>query len=381
MRFTKYKYDVFISHAVEDKLPIANELCQRLEEAGLRVWYSGFELRPGDNIEETIRKGLRRCRYAVVIFSQKYLEKNWPMKEYYMSLAQEHEGRKVILPVLFDVTVDDLIRRDINMADKFCIPYSRGLDYVVSRLLEVIKGVKPLKKVNQPPTFLRRITTRMVVVAGILAGALAASYAGYSVYKKSAAPDEYFIQQQIDHRIDSQAGAIEKEVDRSIREHNQQPSTHQQLIKTFSDYERIKSYYRNEYEFSNGYRQIRGRKNVEHDLAINVDEHTPYHAYGFASSEITCSEPYHDGAVTCIAFSVVNKTPVTYKIMNTRLRESGDYEVTVQYTNNLRAARVTLIFPAQDFPKRYQVYFHGFLPTEKFIFSKKSGTWSWIALE
>src|SRR5688572_1406504 len=131
MFFTKYKYDVFISHAVEDKLPIANELCKHLEESGLRVWYSGFDLQAGDSIEGTIRNDLPKSRYAVVVLSQHYLAKSWTMREFYMLQAQEKAGRKVILPVLYDVTADDL-KNDLYMADKFAIPYTKGMDYVIS---------------------------------------------------------------------------------------------------------------------------------------------------------------------------------------------------------------------------------------------------------
>ena len=61
MRHNKYDYDAFISHAVEDKIPIANELCAKLEAAGLKIWYSGKELGVGDSIEKTIQNGLNRC--------------------------------------------------------------------------------------------------------------------------------------------------------------------------------------------------------------------------------------------------------------------------------------------------------------------------------
>ena len=76
MRQNKYEYDAFISHAVEDKIPIANELCAKLEQAGLKIWYSGKELGVGDSIEKTIEKGLNRSRYGIVIFSPTYLAKN-----------------------------------------------------------------------------------------------------------------------------------------------------------------------------------------------------------------------------------------------------------------------------------------------------------------
>jgi hypothetical protein len=144
MRQNKYEYDAFISHAVEDKIPIANELCAKLERAGLRIWYSGKELGIGDSIEKTIENGLHRSRYGIVIFSPTYLAKNWTIREFYTLLAKEIEEQKVILPVLYNVTVDELKDKDLLMADRFAVSTERGIDFVVDRLVsEIRKAPRP----------------------------------------------------------------------------------------------------------------------------------------------------------------------------------------------------------------------------------------------
>lgn len=145
MRQTKYEYDAFISHAVEDKLPIANELCVKLERAGLKIWYSGKELGVGDSIEKTIERGLNRSRYGIVIFSPTYLAKNWTIREFYTLLAKEIKEQKVILPVLFNITLDELKNKDLVMADRFAVNADRGIDFVVDRLVTEIKKTKAVK--------------------------------------------------------------------------------------------------------------------------------------------------------------------------------------------------------------------------------------------
>lgn len=139
MRQNRYEYDAFISHAVEDKIPIANELCARLEAAGLKIWYSGKELGVGDSIEKTIEKGLNRSRYGIVIFSPTYLAKNWTIREFYTLLAKEIEEHKVILPVLYNITLDELKNKDLVMADRFAVNADKGIDVVVDRLVREIK--------------------------------------------------------------------------------------------------------------------------------------------------------------------------------------------------------------------------------------------------
>jgi hypothetical protein len=146
MRQNNYEYDAFISHAVEDKIPIANELCAKLERAGLKIWYSGKELGVGDSIEKTIERGLNRSRYGIVIFSPTYLAKNWTIREFYTLLAKEIEEQKVILPVLYNITLDDLKNKDLLMADRFAVNSDKGTDFVVERLVREIKKTNLVKK-------------------------------------------------------------------------------------------------------------------------------------------------------------------------------------------------------------------------------------------
>ena len=51
-------WDVFISHASEDKEAIARPLAEALRSHGLRVWYDEFALRPGNSLRESIDRGL-----------------------------------------------------------------------------------------------------------------------------------------------------------------------------------------------------------------------------------------------------------------------------------------------------------------------------------
>src|SRR5690349_17178055 len=121
MKSRRYKFDAFVSHAAEDKLAIANDLCRKLEEAKLTVWYSGKELKAGDSLEKVIFDALNRSEFGIVILSPTYFEKNWPRKEYYLLMAKEIEERKVILPVLYNITPEQLAKYDMSIADKWAI--------------------------------------------------------------------------------------------------------------------------------------------------------------------------------------------------------------------------------------------------------------------
>ena len=52
------QYDVFISHASEDKDEIVRPLANALRSEGLEVWYDEFSLRIGDSLRRKIDHGL-----------------------------------------------------------------------------------------------------------------------------------------------------------------------------------------------------------------------------------------------------------------------------------------------------------------------------------
>ena len=70
------EWDVFISHASEDKEAIATPLAEALQANGLRVWYGDFSLRLGDSLRQSIDRGLARSRFGVVILSARFFEKH-----------------------------------------------------------------------------------------------------------------------------------------------------------------------------------------------------------------------------------------------------------------------------------------------------------------
>lgn len=55
---TTMDYDLFISHASEDKDHVARPLAKHLQDLGLRVWLDEFELTLGDSLRRKIDHGL-----------------------------------------------------------------------------------------------------------------------------------------------------------------------------------------------------------------------------------------------------------------------------------------------------------------------------------
>lgn len=139
------KWDVFISHASEDKEEIAEPLATMLENEGLKVWYDRFTLKLGDSIKESIEEGLMKSRFGVVILSPSFLKlkRYWPTNELTALIAREVDDEKVILPIWHDVTREDIVRYSLILADRYAVKTSEGLIKVVAEILRVVSHPKP----------------------------------------------------------------------------------------------------------------------------------------------------------------------------------------------------------------------------------------------
>ena len=56
----QYKWDVFLSHAGEDKESVVIPLAEALSTRGFSVWVDAFELGIGDSISRSIDQGLAK---------------------------------------------------------------------------------------------------------------------------------------------------------------------------------------------------------------------------------------------------------------------------------------------------------------------------------
>jgi hypothetical protein len=135
------EFDVFISHASEDKTEVARPLARALQGGGLRVWYDEFELKIGDSLRRKIDKGLATSRFGVVILSKSFFSKGWPNYELDGLVTRTVGGEQVILPIWHDITKQELIKYSPSLADK--LARSTGthtVEEIAAEIIEVIKN-------------------------------------------------------------------------------------------------------------------------------------------------------------------------------------------------------------------------------------------------
>lgn len=133
------EFDVFISHASEDKADFVEQLAYHLRERHLRVWYDSYTLKLGDSLRTAIDNGLSRSRFGVVVLSKNFCRKDWTRRELEGLLALERNGRKVILPIWHNVTYEDVARFSPMLADRVALTTNSPLDQIVAGILSVVR--------------------------------------------------------------------------------------------------------------------------------------------------------------------------------------------------------------------------------------------------
>lgn len=134
------QWDVFISHASEDKAALVKPLAKALRDLGAEVWYDEFTLTVGDSLSRSIDRGLAQARFGVVVLSPAFLAKDWPEYELRGLLARELGRDKVVLPVWYNVSRDDVLRYSPPLADKLALTSAgKSAEELAIRLLEVIR--------------------------------------------------------------------------------------------------------------------------------------------------------------------------------------------------------------------------------------------------
>jgi TIR domain len=99
----------FISYDSRDR-NVAQKIAIGLQRLMCPVWYDEFSLRVGDNLRDSIEKGLKECKKCILILSPNFLSnRGWTKREFDSVFTREVlEERHVVLPVWHGVGMQDV---------------------------------------------------------------------------------------------------------------------------------------------------------------------------------------------------------------------------------------------------------------------------------
>ena len=120
------EYDVFISHANKDKEDLIEELYQSLQKLGISIFYDKESLEWGDNWKEQILNGTKKAEFAIIVISENFFDREWTERELSEFLnRQNRNGQKLILPIVHNITMQQLQEKYPNVADIQAIDSSK----------------------------------------------------------------------------------------------------------------------------------------------------------------------------------------------------------------------------------------------------------------
>lgn len=112
------EYDVFLSHANADKLDFVDELNNSLVQLGVKIFYDKSALEWGDDWKARILDGLKKAEFAIIVISENFFDREWTERELNELLnRQNRNGQKLILPILHNITMEDLVSKYPAVAD------------------------------------------------------------------------------------------------------------------------------------------------------------------------------------------------------------------------------------------------------------------------
>lgn len=114
------QYDVFISHAWEDKEGFVDALVNEMRKEGIVVWYDTTQMSWGDSMRQRIDDGLRNSKFGVVVLSPNYIAegKYWTKAELNGLFQLESVNGKTLLPIWYNLNKQDVMKFSPIIADK-----------------------------------------------------------------------------------------------------------------------------------------------------------------------------------------------------------------------------------------------------------------------
>ena len=135
------EFDVFISHAWEDKQEFVDEFVDALRSRGIKVWYDTSEIKWGDSMRKRIDDGLKKSRFGVAVLSPNYLAegKYWTKAELDGLFQIESINGKTLLPIWHNLTKKEVMSYSPIIASKLAMTTATMTpDEIAAELVKIL---------------------------------------------------------------------------------------------------------------------------------------------------------------------------------------------------------------------------------------------------
>lgn len=135
------EYDVFISHASEDKSPFVEDLVKALQDREIKVWYDSLNIAWGDSLKSQIDNGLKKSTFGIVVLSENYIKKGWTQYELEGLFNIEMTKGKTILPIWHNITKQQVMDFSPTLAGRKALTSATmTAEEIADTFVELIKA-------------------------------------------------------------------------------------------------------------------------------------------------------------------------------------------------------------------------------------------------
>lgn len=132
-------WDVFISHASEDKDAVARPLRDALALLGVTVWLDEAQIKIGHSLRRKIDDGIRSSRFGVVVLSKNFFRKGWTNHELDGLVTRTVAGEQSLLPIWHDLDGDQVRAFSPSLADKVALSTSQySIEDIAEQIADVV---------------------------------------------------------------------------------------------------------------------------------------------------------------------------------------------------------------------------------------------------
>ncbi|MGW2684623.1 DUF1883 domain-containing protein [Streptomyces sp. NPDC001414] len=134
-------WDVFISHASEDKAAVARPLRDALTARGVAVGLDEAQMRIGHSLRRKIDEGIRFSRFGVVVLSESFFAKGWTNHELDGLVTRTVAGEQSLSPIWHNLTADAVRGYSPSLADKLAMTTGQySIEEIAEQIADVVKG-------------------------------------------------------------------------------------------------------------------------------------------------------------------------------------------------------------------------------------------------
>ncbi|KQP63113.1 DUF1883 domain-containing protein [Nocardioides sp. Leaf285] len=134
-------WDVFISHASEDKAAVAVPLRDALVQRGVTVWLDKTELVVGNSLRRKIDQGIRASRFGIVVMSPTFFQKGWTNHELDGLVTRTVAGEQSLLPIWHNLDAAGVRAHSPSLADKVALDTATtSIEEMADQIAEVVQA-------------------------------------------------------------------------------------------------------------------------------------------------------------------------------------------------------------------------------------------------